>query len=329
VRSAAFEAWRNQVREEDDKDVEGSAEEVFLESTPAQNQAARWISRLTSGKPSDVELRAFERWRAQSPENARAADELWSLWLHVDRITPPRGKQRVARRFIRYSAAGLAASLIVGFLTFRFWHDWRFDEVTALGERREIVLSDGTHVELNSDTAISVRFDQGARFVSIARGEAYFDVVHLSRPFVVESGAVHVQDLGTEFAVRRDDAHHIKVSVESGEVQVQEGAMRARLGAGQTALAGFGSTLHTTPLDAVADLAWRRGRLIIIDQTLASAIESLSRYHAGPIFVTSAAADNLRVNAVISLAHIDDWLLALQRAEPVKVTKLGPIVWIR
>jgi transmembrane sensor len=318
------------VREEPGGTEEGDApQEASVDGTRARNQAARWVSRLTSGEATDADLRVFERWRAESPENALAADELWSLWLHVDRIGPPRRNRLLGRRLTQYGWAGLAASLLVGFLAFRFWHDWRFDQVTAIGERREVVLSDGTRVELNSDTALSVRFDGAGRHVSLARGEAYFDVVHLPQPFLVESGSVRVRDLGTAFAVRRDDTQHAKISVERGEVEVQVGSVHGRLVGGQATLAGSGVELRARQIDPFVDLAWRRGRLIIVDQTLASVVGALSAYRNGMIFITDPAAANLHVNAVISLAHIDDWLLALPRAEPVRVVRLGPIVWIR
>jgi transmembrane sensor len=318
------------VREgEEAGEQESSAEAASPDSVRAQSEAARWLAQLTSGEATDADLRAFGRWRAESSEHARAADELWSIWLHLEQIRPRRSNRRFGRPRMRYVAAGLAASLVVGFCAFRFWHDWRFDHVTSLGERAEVLLSDGTRVELNGDTALSVRFDGETRHVRVARGEAYFDVVHLPQPFVVESGAVRVRDLGTAFAVRQEDGQHIQVSVEHGEVEVQEGNRRAEIRAGQTAFSGPGVPLRAGQFDPFVDLAWRRGRLIIVDQTLASVVRTLERYRNGLFFISDPSAARLHVNAVVSLAHIDDWLLALPHAEPVRVVKLGPIVWIR
>jgi transmembrane sensor len=296
-------------------------------STRAQGQAADWLARLASGEATDADLSAFKSWRAESLEHAQAADELWSLWLHADQMgrLPTR---RTHRSPVRYWPVALAASLIVGLFAFQFWHDWRFDQVTMPGERRSIVLLDGTQVDLNSDTALSVRFDEAGRHVSVARGEAYFEVVHSPRPFVVESGAVRVRDLGTAFAVRRSEGGQVQILVERGEVEVQADNTRVRLDAGQTAVAGSGPQIRTGSIDPVVDLAWRRGRLIFVDQTLASVVRSLERHRSGAILITNQTAANLHIDAAVSLEHIDEWLLALPHAEPVRVVKLGPIVWI-
>jgi transmembrane sensor len=73
---------------------------------------------------------------------------------------------------------------------------------TVLGEHKPVTLSDGSKVELNSDSSISVTFSPLARLVELTRGEALFDVNHENtRPFRVKSGRSIIEDIGTAFDV--------------------------------------------------------------------------------------------------------------------------------
>jgi transmembrane sensor len=59
-----------------------------------------------------------------------------------------------------------------------------------------------------------------ARTVTLV-GEAYFDVPHdAARPFAVAAGPAVVHDLGTAFAVRRDDDGRVAVAVTQGAVRL-------------------------------------------------------------------------------------------------------------
>ena len=59
----------------------------------------------------------------------------------------------------------------------------------AKGERRDIVLSDGTQVALNAASSLSVVMKRDRRELTLASGEAAFKVVHdPARPFVVHLG---------------------------------------------------------------------------------------------------------------------------------------------
>ncbi len=111
---------------------------------------------------------------------------------------------------------------------------------------------------------------------------------------------------------------------------MQEAAASVELHAGQAvAAADTVKTLQMTEADPSIDMAWRRGRLIVVDQPLGSVVRTLNRYRSGVILITNPVVAGRRVNAVVSLANIDDWLKALPQAESVELIKLGPVVWIR
>jgi len=49
---------------------------------------------------------------------------------------------------------------------------------TSKGERRQIGLPDGSHIDLNTDTDISIAFYDTRRTVELHRGEALFSISH-------------------------------------------------------------------------------------------------------------------------------------------------------
>ena len=94
------------------------------------------------------------------------------------------------------------------------------------GKRFELVLTDGTQVTLNAGSWIKypVQFTEGASRTVFLKGEAYFDVVpDDAHPFIVNTDAISVEVLGTQFYLSNfpEDSHINTVLVE-GSVKVYE-----------------------------------------------------------------------------------------------------------
>ncbi|MEJ1964548.1 MAG: FecR domain-containing protein [Gammaproteobacteria bacterium] len=87
-----------------------------------------------------------------------------------------------------------------------------------------------------------------------------------------------------------------------------------------------GELANVEPADPYTQLAWRRGRLIIEDQPLGDVVRELNRYYSGFIMVTDDKVARRRLNAVIDLKHIDQWLAALDESQPIDIRHLGPLV---
>jgi transmembrane sensor len=81
-------------------------------------------------------------------------------------------------------------------------------------------------------------------------------------------------------------------------------------------------------VDVYNALGWRRGRLIIENQTLDGIVAELNRYYPGHIFLRAGETGRRKLNAVIDLEHIDDWLAALEGSQPLEVSRFGPIAVI-
>ncbi len=106
-----------------------------------------------------------------------------------------------------------------------------FNELSVpFGKRFNLVLSDGTIVQLNSGTYIKypVQFIEGHNREIVLKGEAYFDVAHSDTDkFIVKANNLDVMVLGTEFNVSffpEDD--EIEVVLVKGSVKIKNKSIR-------------------------------------------------------------------------------------------------------
>jgi transmembrane sensor len=277
--------------------------------------AADWVARL-SGEPVEADWLAFEAWLNADAGHRPAYDRALALSLSIDDQAPsladrvdtvgrrPAPPSRTARQ-VYWGAALMsvaAVAVTLGVLQPRPAPKAEV-YVTAKGERRDIVLSDGTHVALNAASRLSVTMQRDRRELTLAPGEAAFQVVHdPARPFVVHLGDRDLRDVGTEF-----DASHeggmIRVTVREGMVAV------LRPGAGRSLSLGPGSrlehkegSLDTVVMAADADdaFSWRTGRLIYRGRPLSDVAADLNRYGEDEVRVTGRAA-NLKFTGVLAI----------------------------
>lgn len=92
---------------------------------------------------------------------------------------------------------------------------------TAMGQRVNLTLSDGTSVLLNAGSTLRLpeTFEDDKREVFL-EGQAYFNVeTNPARPFIIHSGTAQTEVLGTSFSVRAYPREQtITVAVEEGRV---------------------------------------------------------------------------------------------------------------
>ena len=162
----------------------------------------------------------------------------------------------------------------------------------AAGEQRTVELSDGSIVELNSDSQIviagalrrSILPTVNERRVSL-EGEAYFSVASSDRPFVVEAGEARIRVTGTEFNVhaRGNGLHGTRITLVSGSVEVA-----AHTRAVEPVLLttpGTVATVTSSTQIAILDnqpaidrvLAWRRRAFAFTDTPISIILDEIER----------------------------------------------------
>lgn len=291
-----------------------------------EDTALDWVVLLNSGKATAEDQRAYQQWRALSAEHQAVADEAQSLWAMLGHTPTARQlkPQPVARRARAWWPA-LAASVVLAVAGLVGWQQWptlNSDYHTGVGQQQTVTLADGSKVILNSSSAVSVTFSADERTVILRAGEALFEPVNDSRPFVVRSGDERLQSSNGVFSVRREgDA--LTLVVGSGQVQLSGAHQPVLVQADQRLEHRSGQPLFEQQnVDAASLTAWQRGKLIFNGRPLGEVIGELERYQHGRILISDRELAALPVSGVFELNDPQGSLRTLEQRYPLKVTYL-------
>lgn len=298
-------------------------------------EAGVWISRLHGGNRTRADEIGLKRWLREDPQNARAfeiATEVWDDAENLRRFVALRPKLSRPRSSMAptFAAAAMASVLLIVGAVLWFQN---LDVIsTRVGERRQVVLEDGTRVYLNTDTRLVVKFSDEARHVELRRGEALFNVAKRSDwPFIVVAGDREVRALGTSFVVRKED-QRLAVMLVEGKVLVSP-VVESKRSAAEPALAqqpaqstgsaapsvdtqtsaparsdvftltpgqrltfGAGSSAKLDTPSVEKATAWRRGQVILDDTPLRAAADEMNRYNSIRLIV----ADDVPADVLVS-----------------------------
>ncbi|OAM90798.1 FecR domain-containing protein [Termitidicoccus mucosus] len=193
--------------------------------------AARWVARRDAGL-SPSETAELGQWLDADARHKAAFEHYARAWSTFDRPgragardammreLQTRAKHRRARR-VRAVAAVACAVVIFAFAALRPSGSPPPSGVVVMQPECRM-LEDGSTVELKPGAVIDVRYDEVARRVVLASGEAHFQVAKgQPRPFVVEAGGMEVRAVGTAFAVQLGAAQ-VEVLVTEGRVAVEK-----------------------------------------------------------------------------------------------------------
>lgn len=288
--------------------------------TKARTEAADWLVRRDAGLSAADET-LLAGWIAASPLHQQAWAEAVAAWDSFDEapddLLEVMRAQALAERPVANDnfrrgliAASVAASLLLaGTLAWQAIPGAapappRAGAVvqtiaTRPGERAVRQLADGTRVTLDSGTTLRIEFDARSRQVWLVKGQADFDVAAAkARPFMVLAADRRVNDIGTRFTVRRDDAAPggVVVVLEQGLVSVTGPGGRTDLRPGERFRASAGSPGTVDRVDLDQMLAWRDGYLEFQDVSLEEAVAEMNRYGGKQIAITDAASAGLRIS---------------------------------
>lgn len=296
-------------------------------------EAADWAIVLRYDEVSERERQAFDRWRQQSPAHEAAWAKAQAVFNAFEQIPADIGKgalrslERSCDR--RRSLHMLGASLVAvpaGLLVCRHipWWRWTADAATAVGERKTVVLPDGTRLVLDTNSAVDIAFSDAARRVRLVTGQVlittHVDTASVARPFLVDTPSGVVRALGTRFSVRELDANTFRVAVFESAVEIRAlGGAAHVLRAGEQADFDAGVVSEPEFVENTAAL-WERGMLLAQDMRLADVIAELARHRPGVLHCDPAVAD-LRLSGAISLADTEAGLAALANSLPLRITR--------
>ncbi len=290
-----------------------SLEGESLLSDPAgiEEQAAEWLIRRfdASGWTAQAQ-RELDVWLVASSAHQLAYWRLEAAWSRANRLNAlrkspidqaePRGRIFRALTQIALALVLMGAGLGGAMLFFSRQHSVTYQ--TGIGGHKVFALSDGSRIELNTDTMLRVSDGADQRQIWLEKGEAYFRVKHdPARQFVVIAGDSRIVDIGTAFVVRRD-VRRLEVALIEGRAEIEAakkdaGPRSILLKAGDVAVARDGAVtlLQKTPAAIADSLGWRRGLLIFSDTPLARVADEFNRYNARKLVVLGKDVRNLGV----------------------------------
>lgn len=234
-------------------------------------------------------------------------------------MPPARPKRRLAR-----TGTAVAAVLAVATAAL-LWIDpaWHTEHhATAIGERRDVLLADGSTLTLDTATALHVRWHLRGRRVVLRQGQARFAVTRSAlRPFEVIAARTRVRVVGTVFDVqRRHDG--VQVTVLQGLVDVHGATAVRRLTAGQQWRVGDGAPAAPEAVDLLQAGAWQQGRLVFDRTPLREALLEIQRYRPAPIRLRDDGQLGAHtVSGVFETGRTDQLLDLLPRIAPAKVQR--------
>lgn len=170
-----------------------------------------------------------------------------------------------------------------------------------------LTLSDGTKVWLNSatDLRFPVRFTGKTREVEII-GEGYFDVAKDARhPFIVRSGEMRLQVLGTSFNVKAYADETIKaVTLVTGKVQVKAGQEEEVLLPGwQSIWDEREHQLDKCQVNVEPIISWRMGMFDFAEMPLEELVVQLSRWYDVDFFFVNQNIKKIRFTGAIKRSN--------------------------
>ena len=278
----------------------------YLEGKITEEETQYLLQKVQTDKEfSDAFEDIAEIWSARKPvanNPIKANDALNRLNKKIDELEVTSNQPANPKTIILKLRPLLAVAASVLLLACAFWFynaqlsnksasTLAFTENrTAPGQKKKINLPDGTVVTLNASGSLRVaaNFGDEKREVYLD-GEAFFDVKrNPQKPFIVHTGNVATQVLGTHFNVSAyaNDAN-ITVSLVQGKVQVDmndDPSKRIILDPGkQMTYSKSDGQAHVTDFTTEDITGWKENKLVFNYDSWTDAAKKLSRWYGIPV----------------------------------------------
>ena len=306
-------------------------------------RAMEWLLRRETERGNPTLEGDFQRWLEQSESHRKAYASVQSTWAELAQlpVQPPgietagnvvRLPARSPRSVRWFAAAAAVAAACVLFVAFPVLHRHLMaDYTTGVAELREVVLPDGSVVDLDAGSAIAVDYEDGDRRITLLSGQAFFQVTRdTQRPFSVLAGEVTVVVTGTSFGVGKT-ATTVDVAVQSGTVEVLRNGKRLSDALAMGDRLVIGRTHPSVERERMAPdsvAAWRSRRLVVVDSSFGDIVETLGRHLPGALVVADRSLNRQAITGVFDLTQPVDALRTLAASQQATVTEVTPYLLI-
>lgn len=323
----------------------------FPDRDRIREEAAGWLARLDGDPLTADERERLDRWLAADRRHRKTLQSLARLWGDMGCLTllaelfPIAAEPDMPTRRapgLRSAAVAAVAAMVLALIGGALYVGQPAPEAaleqryeTRRGEQTRVLLADGSIMQLNTDSAASVRFDEHERTIRLTQGEAHFNVAkNPARPFVVYAGQGRVRATGTAFNVRLQPTG-VGVLVDEGTVEVQAQVtpnvaadaqpsqpVKVSRGGSTRFDGAVAAPVYLPPAQLAQRLAWRSGKWQFDGETLAEVIGEVSRYTDKTIEITDPRVASIRVGGYFNIGEVDALLSVLEAGFGVRVTRV-------
>jgi transmembrane sensor len=313
--------------------------------------AAAWRVRLAENdQEGSAELAA---WIAEDARNAAAWKQVQDPWtLFAEQATSPeiielrcralahahetgRGRWVRSKRFAIAHRLAIAAGVLVAVIGGLFvWTQQPDVYSTRAGERRVVTLSDGSQVALDARSEVKVRYSAHARELTLASGQARFDVAHdIERPFSVTADGHRVIATGTSFNVDMFGPSllvtliegHVVVSSStptfSQPTNIDSQIDHIILDAGEQVVFSPQAPPSVAHVNLGQATAWENGEVVFENDPLPIVVARINRYARHGVVIADTQTSELRISGVFHTGDIDGFVSTIAAYLPVRADK--------
>lgn len=325
------------------------------------DQACVWLSRIDRDLTND-ERAELAAWLSQHPDHLTLLIGIAEEWDKLDAVSPLVGgipgssRKSAGGRSYKKMSLAIAASLFIALVSTLLYQSQipregaaepsaqRQSFVTEIGEKSNVILSDGSELTINTNTRLSIEFTAEERKLVLHSGEMFIHVKpNRNLPFNVYVGDKVVQAVGTAFNVEFVEQGNVEIIVTDGSVIVRsetphpkdpatgtktnaiarEGLVPVKAGEIFQTVADVPVHRPLTPVEASTKLAWQSGNLVFHGETLAQAIREIERYSRVEFVITDSRLNDIVVAGVFKAGDIDGLLKTLEDNFEVSYQRLN------
>lgn len=284
--------------------------------------ASHWVKRLPEANALQKGL--FLDWASQSPAH-----------LHAFLQAQVREDEKTSRRRLTARAVVVFILAGAGMLSGPFLHKHVVLPLLAVSrgapvrqtpatwcagfsDHKSVSLTDGSQLELKLGACLSAEITAERRTVKLKSGEVIFQVAHDPRhPFVVETGPISIEDIGTTFDVSRTELS-TRVAVIEGAVQIP---LRGTNPPPLTALqqmdvpddpgrARVRKPITRSELDRMT--AWVHGDIVFDNQPLKEVVDELARQQHIQFEFADPRIAEMRISGAFHVTDVESFLSLLK-----------------
>jgi transmembrane sensor len=293
-------------------------------------EAAIWVVKMNGPEKSESVDAAFQEWLRESPAHAAAFAEVSETWDQSTRILRDQyvAQPNTGSFWLNAAAAVVMVAVLVLASSAYYFH--RMVRITDIGEFRSFPLEDGSTLTLNTATRVDVKYSGTQRFISLAPGEAKFDVQrNPQKPFVVDTPLAQICSLGTTFAVRSDEAR-VRVTLVQGKVKVSRKPSSCSLASEETiegqeivlkpneqVVVATGKAMVAVPVNVADVLSWEHRQLRFKSQPLKEVVLEINRYIKKPLVIGDPEIEDEIINGRYIIGSTLEFAQALQHNQRI------------